>query len=183
MIKLFSLADTTRKNFKAIPASPISLSYEFKRTTIYTSTRLGRLGSLLVKAGEGSLVGLEVGSVDVKPGNRALPLESEALLGREAAGHLSAGVGVAADAGGLGLGGRLAGLPNLGGVGDILLEHGSGVGNGGDGSSSEGGGGTEEGTAGVSLGVESRGGGLIDLSGGKGGGGASKEGKEGKLHF
>lgn len=183
MIKLFSLADTTRKKFKAIPASPISLSSEFKRTTIYTSTRLGGLGSLLVKAGEGSLVGLEVGSVDVEPGNRALPLESEALLGREAAGHLSAGVGVAADAGGLGLGGRLAGLPNLGGVGDILLEHGSGVGNGGDGSSSEGGGGTEEGTAGVSLGVESRGGGLIDLSGGKGGGGASKEGKEGKLHF
>ena len=50
-------------------------------------------------------------------------------------------------------------------------------------SSSEGGGGTEEGTAGVSLGVEGRGGGLVDLRGGKGGGRASKEGKEGKLHF
>ena len=145
-------------------------------------SRRRRIGGLLVKAGEGPLVGLEVGGVDVEPGDGALPLEGQALLRGEAAGHLRAGVGVAADAGGLGISGGLAGLPNLGGVGDVFLEHGSGVGNGRDGSKSSGGSGTEEGAARVGFGVEGRGGGLGNLSGGKGGGRAGKECEESKLH-
>ena len=177
--------DTTKNKFRSHSNQPVQYLFppNSRECPANISARLRGLGGLLVKTGEGSLVGLEVRGVDVEPGNGALPLESQALLGREAAGHLSAGVGVATDAGGLGLGGGLASLPNLGGVGDVLLEHGSGVGNGGDGSSSEGGGSTEEGTAGVSLGVEGRGGDLVDLSGGKGGSRASKEGKESKLHF
>jgi hypothetical protein len=161
-------------------SSPIVPPPKFSSSQI---SILRGLGGLLVKSREGPLVGLEVGGVDVEPGDGALPLEGQALLRGEAAGHLSAGVGVAADAGSLGISGGLAGLPNLGGVSDVLLEHGSGVGNGRDGSEGGGGGSTEEGTAGVSLGVEGHSGGLANLSGGEGGGRAGKEGKEGKLHF
>ena len=160
-------------------SSPIVPPPKFSSSQI--SILRGR-GGLLVKAGEGPLVGLEVGGVDVEPGDGALPLEGQALLRGEAAGHLRAGVGVAADAGGLGISGGLAGLPNLGGVGDILLEHRSGVGNGGDGSKSSGGSGTEEGAARVGFGVEGRSGGLGNLSGSKGGGRAGKECEESKLH-
>jgi len=143
-------------------SSPIVPPPKFSSSQI---SILRRRGGLLVKAGEGPLVGLEVGGVDVEPGDGALPLEGQALLRGEAAGHLRAGVGIAADAGSLGISGGLAGLPNLGGVGDILLEHRSGVGNGGDGSKSSGGSGTEEGAARVGFGVEGRSGGLGNLSG------------------
>ena len=58
-------------------------------------------------------VGSEVRSIDIQPGNRALTLESQTLLGRESGSHLRACVGVTGSTGGPGTSGRSSSFPTI----------------------------------------------------------------------